>query len=69
MIPTLKPGGWVVLLWNNRRNDDPFLTGYQQVIDRHSLVHEAVKVRAIDAESEERLRPFFWPGSLRNLGA
>jgi SAM-dependent methyltransferase len=55
----LKPRGYVVLLWNNRRNDDPFLAGYQQIIDRHSLDHDAVKVRAIDAESEELLRPFF----------
>lgn len=58
---TLKPGGQVVLFWNNRRLDEPFSAGYQQIIDRNSLDHDAVKVRAVDAESEDVLRAFFGP--------
>jgi SAM-dependent methyltransferase len=40
----LKPGGWVVLLWNERRMDaTPFMTAYEQLLVRFSVDYHKVK--------------------------
>lgn len=40
----LKPGGWVVLLWNERRMDaTPFMTAYEQLLVRFGVDYHKVK--------------------------
>lgn len=51
----LKPGGWVVLMWNERRLDaTPFLRAYEALLMRHGtdyakVRHENVGSQALDA--------------------
>ena len=62
----LKPGGWVVLLWNERRLDStPFLRAYEDLLlhygtDYHEVRHENVS---------DKIAEFFAPDSfkLKNL--
>jgi SAM-dependent methyltransferase len=55
----LKPGGWVVLIWNDRRLDaTPFLRGYEDLLVRHCPDYLKVVHRNVDAQA---LRPFFGP--------
>ncbi len=40
----LKPGGWVVLLWNERRNEaSPFNKDYEQLLQRFGVDYDKVK--------------------------
>src|SRR5207244_4125864 len=32
----LNPRGWVVILWNDRRDESPFMQAYRQLLLRHS---------------------------------
>lgn len=53
----LKPGGHVVLLWNERKLDaTPFLRGYEELLLRFATDYTKVRHENIDAES---LRRFF----------
>lgn len=55
----LRPGGWVALIWNDRRIDSsPFLQAYEQLLRRYSLDYRTVDHKHIDAAV---LRPFFGP--------
>lgn len=46
----LKPGGWVVLLWNERRLDTtPFLRGYEELLLRFGTDYAAVRHEHIQA--------------------
>lgn len=38
----LKPGGWVVLLWNTRRRDTPFGATYEQLLRQYATDYKEV---------------------------
>jgi len=53
----LRPDGWVVLVWNDRRTDStPFLREYEQLLVDFSVDYLAVNHKQVTAES---LEPFF----------
>lgn len=53
----LRPGGWVVLLWNSRRTDStPFLRAYEDLLQRYGTDYREVRHMNI---GDEVLRPFF----------
>lgn len=55
----LKPGGWVVLIWNDRRLDaTPFLRGYEELLVRHCPDYLKVVHRNVDPPT---LRRFYGP--------
>jgi SAM-dependent methyltransferase len=48
-IRILKPGGWVALIWNDRRTDaTPFLLAYEQLLREFATDYEQVNHRNID---------------------
>jgi SAM-dependent methyltransferase len=52
----LRPGGWVVLIWNDRQKEDPFLRDYEQIRVAFSMDPPRVKHPNID---EDAIRAFF----------
>jgi len=53
----LRPGGWVVLVWNDRRTDTtPFLREYEQLLHTYATDYAQVDHKRIDAAV---LREFF----------
>lgn len=53
----LKPGGWVVLIWNDRRTEGkPFLAAYEALLREFATDYEQVNHRNIDLVA---LRQFF----------
>jgi SAM-dependent methyltransferase len=54
----LKPGGWVVLVWN-RRKDTAFGRDYEAMLDRFAPDYAHVRTR--DRAAEPNLRAFFAP--------
>src|SRR5580704_6928219 len=47
----LKPGGWVVLIWNDRNvSDRPFFKAYEQLLVTFGTDYEAVGHKHVDAE-------------------
>jgi len=53
----LRPGGWIVLVWNDRRTDTtPFLRAYEQLLLRCSTDYKQVDHKQIDTAV---LRDFF----------
>lgn len=62
----LKPGGWVVLIWNERRLDStPFLCAYEDLLLHYGTDYEKVRHENVTGEIAE----FFAPAAfqLRNL--
>ena len=56
-VRILKPGGWVVLIWNDRRTDaTPFLAAYETLLREFATDYEQVNHRNIDVNA---LREFF----------
>ena len=56
----LKPGGWVALMWNDRRVDStPFLRDYERLLLEFGTDYETVNHRNID---ETIIGDFFSPG-------
>ena len=56
----LRPGGWVVLIWNDRRNDaSRFLGAYEDLLQRRAVDYREVDHRRVD---EAALAAFFVPG-------
>ncbi len=56
----LRPGGWVVLLWNDpRREVTPFLAAYERLIQ----THKTEEYKEFDLEGE--VRAFFAPGGFK----
>jgi ubiquinone/menaquinone biosynthesis C-methylase UbiE len=51
----LKPHGWVVLIWNTRRDSSPFMQAYNRVVNAYA--NEAHHVKHEDV-SEETIRNF-----------
>ena len=61
----LRPGGWVVLIWNERETDSTdFLRDYQAFLHKHSTDYASVDHTNIN---EETLRGFYLPEPLQLL--
>lgn len=59
----LKPGGWTVLVWNERRTDTtPFLVAYEKMLIEYGTDYEAVNHTNI---SDNVIAAFFAPGDFR----
>lgn len=57
----LRPGGWTVLIWNERRTDTtPFLVAYERMLMEYGTDYEAVNHTNID---EQVVAEFFEPGA------
>ncbi len=55
----LRPGGWVVLIWNDRRNDaTKFLRAYEDLLQRWAVDYREVDHRRVD---EAAMASFFAP--------
>jgi SAM-dependent methyltransferase len=58
-VRIIKPGGWLVLVWNERRIDaSPFLIAYERLLRDLSLDYDAVSHRHFDPA---RIDDFFAP--------
>jgi SAM-dependent methyltransferase len=58
-VRILKPGGWVVLVWNERRDSStPLLADYEQLLRTYSVDYASVNHRNI---TDEVLHSFFTP--------
>ncbi len=56
----LKPGGWVVVLWNDRQMDRPFASAYEELLVKYGTDYTRLR----EAYPEERvIREFFGAGS------
>jgi SAM-dependent methyltransferase len=59
----LKPGGWVVLVWNDRKNESSdFLEAYDQLLHSFAREYKAASHRELEAEA---IWEFFTPGGVR----
>jgi SAM-dependent methyltransferase len=59
----LKPGGWVVLVWNDRESQaTPFLADYENLLQKYALDYPKVDHRRID---QPALSAFFGMGGYR----
>lgn len=59
-LRVLRPGGWVVLVWNERDTcSTPFLTAYERLLQRYGTDYEEVDHRRVD---EKALESFYGPG-------
>jgi SAM-dependent methyltransferase len=53
----LRPGGWVVLVWNDRRTEStPFLRDYEQLLLDHATDYDQVNHKRVDVAA---LRDFY----------
>jgi SAM-dependent methyltransferase len=52
----LRPHGWVILLWNDRRQDTSFSNAYENFLKTYAIDYEVVDHRRI---TEEVLKEFF----------
>ncbi|HUP27626.1 MAG TPA: SAM-dependent methyltransferase, partial [Chloroflexia bacterium] len=58
----LKPGGWVVLVWNDRlTTTSTFLAEYEQLLRTHATDYKIVNHREIDVDT---IGAFYEPGEL-----
>jgi SAM-dependent methyltransferase len=59
----LKPGGWVVLVWNTRRTTStPFMAAYERLVNTYAPEYREVTHRRID---EATIGAFYAPGTYR----
>lgn len=58
----LRPGGRVVLMWNNRRPDTPFMRDYEALIHRYAIDYNQINHE--NAEKDGRIERFFGAGRL-----
>jgi SAM-dependent methyltransferase len=64
----LRPNGHVLLIWNEWRQDSPFLHAYQDIIDRYTVDYGAVNRQRVTGESkEEALGSFLGPFQTRTF--
>jgi SAM-dependent methyltransferase len=62
----LKPGGWVVLVWNLRRKDaTPFLAAYERLLEAYRTDRGEVEFWR---RTDEMASAFFDPGSFETAG-
>ena len=60
----LKPGGWTVFLWNDRRTDStPFLEAYEKLLLEYGTDYTIVNHTQVDASV---IASFFAPGDFRS---
>jgi SAM-dependent methyltransferase len=61
----LKPGGWMVIAWNDRRMEDtPFMRDYENILERFGIDYKNVKASYPEAD---RIRTFLSTFSQRDL--
>lgn len=61
----LRPGGWIVLLWNTRKTDTtPFLRAYEALLREHGTDYTSVNHENV---TEEALRAVLGPGFGRRV--
>jgi SAM-dependent methyltransferase len=61
----LRPNGWVVLIWNDRRTEaTPFLKAYEQLLLAHATDYEQVNHKRIDTAA---LREFLGAEPVRKI--
>jgi SAM-dependent methyltransferase len=59
----LRPGGWVVLVWNDRRTSGtPFLEGYERLLLEYGTDYREVSVKYAE---ESMLAALYGPGEVR----
>jgi SAM-dependent methyltransferase len=59
----LKPGGWVVLVWNDRETDTtPLLAEYESLLEAYCPEYAEVRTKGLAASKVE---PFFSPAQMR----
>ncbi len=59
----LRPGGWVVLVWNERDTEStPFLRAYERLLETYGTDYRQVDHRQVDSKS---LEAFYGPGGLQ----
>ncbi len=59
----LKPGGWVALVWNDRKTDaSPFLTAYEELLVTYATEYRAVNHKNLDPAT---IGSFFGPAGFR----
>ncbi len=63
-IRILKPGGSVVLVWNERKTDTPFSRAYEEVLLEHACDYAQVNHRNV---GDSRIRAFFGEAECRRL--
>jgi SAM-dependent methyltransferase len=58
-VRILRPGGWVVLIWNERlTNTSPFLRAYEELLHKYGTDYATVDHRNVDADA---ITTFFAP--------
>lgn len=62
-VRILKPGGWVVLVWNIARRDTPFMLAYEERIWKQYLAPQAEKAETDRQAVEAGLREWYSPGA------
>ena len=64
-VRILKPGGWMVIAWNDRRMEEaPFTRDYENILERFGIDYKKVKDSYPEAD---RIRGFLSTFSLRDL--
>ena len=58
----LRPGGWVVLFWNDRKHTDEFQNAYDRLLGSHAPEYDQVKHENL---YESEMRRFFEPGTYK----
>ncbi|MBZ5572324.1 MAG: class I SAM-dependent methyltransferase [Acidobacteriia bacterium] len=57
-VRILRPGGWAVLIWNERRTDDsPFLRDYERLLARYGTDYQEVRHERTTAEIADFFAP------------
>jgi len=57
----IKPGGWVALIWNERRTGSPFGQAYESLLLTHAAEYAAVDHRRV---TDDDITTFFEPGEV-----
>ena len=64
----LRPGGWVVLVWNDRRLDRPaFAVGYEQLVRRYNTDFDKINHRNVSKDESEALVRLFGGARYENV--
>lgn len=60
----LKSNGHVVLIWNDRKADDPFMQAYQKIIDTFSIDYNEINHLLI---TDEHLQQWYQPETMQKI--
>ncbi|MDB6018203.1 MAG: Methyltransferase [Pedosphaera sp.] len=62
-VRILKPGGWIVLVWNDRKiSSTPFLQAYEALLQTYATDYQAIDHKQMDSTVIQR---FFEPGNFK----